>query len=67
MSPEKAKGMYGGPRGVKGGDYSRGNLAQTSGAVKKEASTVNGAKDTVRKTVPRRKIVPNPQRNKTGL
>jgi hypothetical protein len=32
LSPNIAKGMYGGPRAIKGADYSRANVSQTSGA-----------------------------------
>jgi hypothetical protein len=32
LSPSIAKGMYGGPRGIKGGDYARANTNKTSGA-----------------------------------
>ena len=56
LSPKVAKGMYGGPRGKKGGDYLRGNVSQNSGGVLREASPVNGNADTVRKPVKRGKI-----------
>jgi hypothetical protein len=52
LSPNVAKGMYGGPRQIKGGDYSRANMYQTSGAVTKEASSVNG-NAALEKKVPR--------------
>jgi hypothetical protein len=52
LSPNIAKGMFGGPRGIKGGDYLRANLAQTSGEVTKEASSVNG-NAALEKKVPR--------------
>lgn len=41
LSPQIAKGMFGGPRGIVGGDYSRSNLAMTSGAVKPPVSNVS--------------------------
>lgn len=51
LSPNIAKGMFGGPRGIKGGDYLRANISLNSGGVLREASPVNGNADTVRKTV----------------
>lgn len=50
LSPNVAKGMFGGPRGKKG-NYITGNISQSSGAVEKMPSTVNGNVDTVRKVV----------------
>jgi hypothetical protein len=55
LSPKVAKGMYGGPRGKKGGDYQRANLEQNSGGVLGVASSVNGNKDSARKVVSRKK------------
>lgn len=51
LSPNVAKGMYGGPRGIKGGDYLRGNISQDSGGVLRQASPVNGNANTVRKNL----------------
>jgi hypothetical protein len=31
LSPNVAKGIYGGPREIKGGDYLRANIGATSG------------------------------------
>lgn len=56
LSPNIAKGMYGGPRGIKGGDYLRANISQNSGGVPGEPSRVNGNADTVRKPVSRGRI-----------
>ena len=56
LSPNIAKGMYGAPRGIKGKDYLRGNIGQTSGGVLRQASPVNGNADTVRKPVKRGRI-----------
>ena len=56
LSPQVAKGMYGGPRGIKGGDYLRGNIDQISRGVLGGASPVNGNADTVRKPVKRGRI-----------
>lgn len=56
LSPNVMKGMYGGPREIKGGDYLRANVEKNSGGVLGVASTVNGNADTVRKIVPSGKI-----------
>lgn len=57
LSPNVMKGMYGGPREIKGGDYLRANISQNSGGVLGVASPVNGNATTVRKNVvaPRKK------------
>jgi len=58
LSPNIAKGMYGGPREIKGGDYIRANVAQTSGGggAYSSPTSVNGNLDTVRKPVKNGKI-----------
>lgn len=56
LSPNVMKGMYGGPREIKGGDYLRANIEKNSGGVLGVASTVNGNADTVRKIVRRGKM-----------
>jgi hypothetical protein len=57
LSPNVAKGMFGGPRGIKGGDYIRGNVGQTSGGdAYSHPTSVNGNLDTVRKPVKNGKI-----------
>jgi hypothetical protein len=48
LSPQTAKGMFGGPRGKKG-NYLISNQYLNSGGILMQASTVNGNKDTVRK------------------
>jgi hypothetical protein len=49
LSPNIAKGMFGGPNTIKGGDYLRANLGMTSGGIPRKVSPVNGNADTVRK------------------
>lgn len=56
LSPNIAKGMFGGPKTIKGGDYLRANISQNSGGLPRIASSVNGNLDTVRKPVKRGKI-----------
>lgn len=56
LSPNIAKGMFGGPKTIKGGDYLRANISQNSGGVPGIASPINGNADTVRKPVKRGKI-----------
>jgi hypothetical protein len=56
LSPNVTKGIFGGPRGIKGGDYLRANIQKNSGGIMTHPSSVNGNIDTVRKTVPRGKI-----------
>lgn len=58
LSPNVAKGMYGGSRGIKGGDYLRGNVGKNSGGVLRQASSVNGNLDTVRKIIPSGRMKP---------
>lgn len=58
LSPNIAKGMYGGPKTIKGGDYLRANLGMTSGGIPRTVSPINGNADTVRKPVKRGKIKP---------
>lgn len=53
----QTRGMFGGPRGLKG-QYILGNMQKNSGGVLKVASTVNGNVDTVRKKVRSGKIKP---------
>lgn len=43
LSPMVAKGIYGGPREIKGGDYARGMLGARSGAKPMIVSPVNGS------------------------
>ena len=43
------KGMYGGPRGIKGGDYLRAAISRNSGGVLGVASPVNGNATNIRK------------------
>jgi hypothetical protein len=56
LSPNVTKGMYGGPRGIKGGDYLRANVSKNSGGVLNHASSVNGNIDTTRKVVSKAKV-----------
>lgn len=43
LSKGIAKGMYGAPRGIKGGDYLRSNLSQSSGpSLVVPTNSVNG-------------------------
>jgi hypothetical protein len=51
LSPNVMKGMYGGPRGIKGGDYLRANIEKNSGAVLQPVSSVNGNANSERKIV----------------
>jgi hypothetical protein len=54
------KGMYGGPRGIKGGDYLRANIkknsGKTEGGIMSHPTSVNGNIDTVRKIIPSGRI-----------
>lgn len=57
LSPNVLKGMFGGPRGIKGADYLRANIDKGSGRdIITHPSSVNGNIDTVRKPVKRGKI-----------
>jgi len=56
LSPNVIKGMFGGPRGIKGGDYLRANIEKNSGGFLGQASTVNGNADTMREPVKNGKI-----------
>jgi len=58
LSPNVIKGMFGGPRGIKGGDYLRANIEKNSGGIMTHASSVNGNIDTVRKPVKNGKMKP---------
>jgi hypothetical protein len=52
LSANVVKGIFGGPRGIKGGDYLRANITKSSGGgIITHASSVNGNIDTVRKPV----------------
>jgi hypothetical protein len=50
LSPQVAKGMFGGPRPRKG-NYLIANQSFNSGGVLGQASTVNGNANTVRKPI----------------
>jgi hypothetical protein len=56
LSANVVKGMFGGPRGIKGGDYLRANVEKNSGGIMTHPSSVNGNIDTVRKPVKNGKI-----------
>jgi hypothetical protein len=43
LSPNIAKGIYGGPRQIKGADYPRANISQTSGAMNPQVSPIVGS------------------------
>jgi hypothetical protein len=58
LSPKIAKGMYGAAREIKGADYLRGNIGKNSGGVLRQASSVNGNLDTVRKIIPSGRMKP---------
>lgn len=58
LSPNIAKGMFGGPKTIKGGDYLRANIGLNSGGLPNLASYVNGNLDTVRKPAKSAKIKP---------